>query len=160
MVDTHEFASHCHELLSVLGRARTRRMFGGHGIYVDDLFIALIINEVLYLKADELARPAFESAGGQPFSYATATGNRTVLAYWTAPDDAMESPPQMLPWARLAMASALRAAAAKKPAAPRKPSAKTLRAKPGTGAKTPAKRPGDAGAKPVAKRAAKSAGKS
>mgnify|MGYP000287609516 CR=1 FL=1 len=30
------------ELLAPLGRARARRMFGGHGLYVDDLFVAIV----------------------------------------------------------------------------------------------------------------------
>jgi DNA transformation protein and related proteins len=112
--------AHCLELLTALGPARSRRMFGGHGLYVGEHFIALIADETLYLKADERARPAFEAAGSRPFSYTAAGGRRAVLAYWSAPDEAMESPAQMLPWARQALDSALRAAAAKRSAVPRK----------------------------------------
>ncbi|WP_088282471.1 TfoX/Sxy family protein [Ideonella sp. A 288] len=116
MSSSAEFVAHCMDLLAAQGRPRARRMFGGHGLYIDDLFVALIIEERLYLKADEQARPAFEQAGSEPFGYATRNGRRTVLAYWSVPDDAMESPALMQPWARLAMASALRAANAKHPA--------------------------------------------
>jgi DNA transformation protein len=114
-----EFVTHCLELLGALGKPRARRMFGGHGLYVDERFIALIINDTLYLKADDETRPRFEAAGSVPFDYATRDGQRVVMAYWAAPQEAMESPALMLPWARLAMASALRAAASKRPAAPR-----------------------------------------
>ena len=114
-----EFVTHCLELLAPLGLARAKRMFGGHGIYVDERFIALIVNDTLYLKADDETRPRFEAAGSVPFDYATRDGQRVVMAYWAAPQDAMESPSLMLPWARLAMASALRAAASKRPAAAR-----------------------------------------
>ena len=114
-----EFVTHCLELLGALGPARARRMFGGHGLYVDERFIALIIGETLYLKTDDATRPRFEAAGSVPFDYATRDGQRVVMAYWAAPQDAMESPALMLPWARLAMASALRAAASKRPAAAR-----------------------------------------
>ena len=34
-----DLRDHCLELLAPLGRVRSRRMFGGHGLYVDDLFI-------------------------------------------------------------------------------------------------------------------------
>lgn len=102
-------------------------MFGGHGLYIDQLFVALIANDMLYLKADAAARPMFEAAGCRHFSYTSAGVSRTVMAWWSAPDDAMESPAQMLPWARLAMASALRAAAAKRPTLARKPRATTSR---------------------------------
>ncbi|MBX3621474.1 MAG: TfoX/Sxy family protein [Rhizobacter sp.] len=138
MSSSPEFAAHCLELLHPLGPARSRRMFGGHGFYVDDVFIAIASGDRLYLKADDLTRPRFEAAGCEPFSYAGADDHVTVLSYWTAPDDAMESPMLMQPWARLAMEAALRArnarpaprkktpgrvsparAAAKKPAGPR-----------------------------------------
>ena len=114
-----EFVTHCLELLGALGPARARRMFGGHGLYVDERFLALIVNDTLYLKCDDETRPRFEAAGSVPFDYATREGQRVVMAYWAAPQEAMESPALMLPWARLAMASALRAAASKRPAAAR-----------------------------------------
>ena len=63
------FAAHCLELLAPLGAVRARRMFGGHGLYVDALFIALIADDRLYLKADADSRPLFERAGCAPFAY-------------------------------------------------------------------------------------------
>jgi DNA transformation protein len=53
-----------------LGRVvpvRTRRMFGGVGIYSGDLFFALIDDDVLYFKADDENRPDFQAAGMEPF---------------------------------------------------------------------------------------------
>jgi len=118
-----ELADHCLELLSPLGAARARRMFGGQGIYVDDLFIAVIADDRIYLKTDAHTRPAFEAAGCEPFIYDKAR-KKVALGYWSAPADAIDSPAQMQPWARLAIEAALRARAAKAPAARRKPSAK------------------------------------
>ena len=129
MVLADAFVAHCLELLSALGPARARRMFGGHGLYIDQLFVALIANDMLYLKADAAARPMFEAAGCQHFSYTSAGVSRTVMAWWSAPDDAMESPEQMLPWARLAMASALRAAATKRPTPAHNPRATSSRSR-------------------------------
>lgn len=106
--------AHCTELLSALGPVRISRMFGGNGVYVDGLFLALIARDTLFLKSDESSRQAFEAAGCRPFSFETGRGARAVLSYWSAPDEAMESPAAMQPWARLAMATALRAAAAKR----------------------------------------------
>lgn len=112
-----ELVAHCLELFAPLGSVRTRRMFGGHGFYVDELFIALIAGERLYLKVDATSLPLFEAAGCQPFVY-EAAGNRQVsVNYFSAPDDAMESPPLMEPWARQALSAALRARAAKPRAA-------------------------------------------
>jgi DNA transformation protein and related proteins len=36
------FVDHCAELLAPLGAVRVKRMFGGWGLYVDDIFLALI----------------------------------------------------------------------------------------------------------------------
>ena len=120
---TSELVDHCLELLAPLGSTRVRRMFGGHGFYIDDLFVALIAGERLYLKVDAQTRPLFEAAGCVPFVY-DASGKSVSLGYFSAPDDAMESAPLMQPWARLALAAALRARALKPPARPPKPQAK------------------------------------
>jgi DNA transformation protein len=104
------FVAWCVELLSPLGTVRAKAMFGGHGLYVDERFVAIVADEVLYLKADALTSPAFAAAGSAPFSY-TAGGRTTTMSYWRAPADAMESPGAMLPWGRLALEAATRAAA-------------------------------------------------
>ena len=103
---------HCTELLAPLGTVRAKRMFGGHGLYLDELFVALIAFERLYLKADDTTRERFRAAGCEPFVY-DANGKSVSLGYWTAPPEAMESPALMQPWARLALEAALRARAAK-----------------------------------------------
>ena len=107
-----DFAAYCVELLTALGSARARRMFGGHGLYVDDLFVAIVIGGRLYLKVDAQTRPQFEAAGCTPFLYAKAE-QAVAMSYWSAPEEATESPALMLPWARLAQAAALRARAVK-----------------------------------------------
>lgn len=115
MVEPPALVAHCLELLAPLGRVRARRMFGGHGLYVDDLFVALIAFDRLYLKADAQTRPRFEAAGCVPFVY-DGQGKAVTMGYFTAPEDAMESPAYMQPWGRLALDAALRAKAARKPA--------------------------------------------
>ena len=122
---------HCLELLAPLGAVRARRMFGGHGLYCDDLFFALIASDRLFLKTDAVTQPAFAAAGGEPFVYDNQ-GKPVVMSYWTAPPAAMESAAEMQPWARLALAAALRARAAKPSAAPRKARAQAAQAQAGS----------------------------
>ena len=122
MNSTRDLIEHCLELLAPLGQPRARRMFGGHGLYVDDVFVAIIAAERLYLKVDAQTRPRFEAAGCDAFVY-DAKGRAISLGYFCAPDDAMDSPALMQPWARMALAAALRARAAKPSAARRKPAA-------------------------------------
>lgn len=125
------FTDLCVELLSPLGPVRTRAMFGGRGFYIDGLFAALIADGQLFLKTDDVTRERFVAAGCVPFSFLTKAGERTVTGYYRAPEEALESPPLMLPWARLAFEAALRAAdaKAKKPATGRKSAAKKAPAK-------------------------------
>jgi DNA transformation protein len=132
----NEFVAHCLELLGSVGTARSRRMFGGHGFYVDDLFIGLIAYERLYLKADAFTRASFEAAACLPFVYDGA-GKSVTMAYFSAPEEAMESPSLMQPWARLALAAALRARAAKPPARPARAQAKVRKGSARTAPKKP-----------------------
>lgn len=94
------------------GQIRARRMFGGHGVYVSDLFCALIENDVLYLKTDALNRAAFLARGLQPFTY-RKQGEDLALSYYQAPAEALEDGDELADWLDLAAAAARRAVAAK-----------------------------------------------
>jgi len=109
------FVDHCLELLAPLGATRARRMFSGYGLYIDELCVALILRDTtMYLKVDDTSRDAFVAAGCKPFTYEMKkSGEIKSLGYFTAPDEAMESPAEMLPWARRALAAAIAARAAK-----------------------------------------------
>ena len=125
-----DFSDYCCELLSALGPCVARRMFGGYGISCGGFNVALIINDLLYLKADAESKEVFQAKGGTPFQY-EREGKLMALGYWTVPSEAMDSPRLMEPWARLAMDAALRAKT--KPKAKPKPMAKskpTTKAKP------------------------------
>jgi DNA transformation protein len=124
------FVDHCLELLSPLGSTRAARMFGGHGLYIDDLCMALVFRDALYLKVNEANRAAFEAAHCKPFVYETKNGEKGSLSYFTAPEEAMESPHEMIPWARRALEAAV---AARTKSAPKRK--KPLAAKPGKAAK-------------------------
>ena len=154
------FVSHCLELLSPLGRTSSRRMFGGHALYIDGLCMALIIQDTLYLKVDDTHRALFERAGCKPFTYTTKKMDIHSLGYCTAPDEAMESPAEMLPWARHALAAAV-AKRAKAPPAKKKAAAAKVPATKAAASKAPAKKVAaktaparKPAAKPIAKKVA------
>ena len=132
MTRDDDFAWH-RELLAALGRIDVRRMFGGAGLYADGRIVALVVEDVLYLKTDDASRDRFRDAGGRPFAYA-GKGRTVETSYWTPPDDALDSGDAMAPWARLAREAALRA-----------------EAKAATRKKSTTKRAKKAPAKPVAK---------
>jgi DNA transformation protein and related proteins len=95
-------------VLDQLSRAipgiRSRAMFGGVGIYAGDLFFALIADDVLYFKVDESTRPDFEARGMGPFRPFGDEGG--TMKYYQLPEDLLEDPDALRPWAEKAVAIA------------------------------------------------------
>jgi DNA transformation protein len=140
-----DFLDYVMELFGPFGTVSARRMFGGHGVYLDGLMFAILSGNTLYLTADEMNRIEFEQAGCEMFGYARK-GRRATLGFYGAPEDAMESPELMLPWARSAYAAALRANAKKQAAGQAQAARKLAQAKLEEAARTqkqarPAKKP-------------------
>lgn len=103
-----ESVAHACELFAPLGAIRARAMFGGWGFYCDELFFAILADETLYLKADAESAETFRQAGGEPFRFSYKDGRTETMNYWTLPGEALDSPAEMLPWGRLALAAAVR----------------------------------------------------
>ena len=114
MAVTSAYADMVAELFAPLGETRWKRMFGGAGVYANDLMFALIADDVLYLKADEENAARFDAEGLEAFSYEMKDGKRGVMAYRRAPDDVFDDPDAAQEWGRLGYDAALRAAAKKK----------------------------------------------
>ncbi len=103
-----DFAVHVVDLLQGLGPVTFRRMFGGHGIFLDGLMFGLIDGNTLYFKADSESKQAFVDLGLEPFTY-IRQGQVLSLSYYQAPDEALEDIQEMLRWGNLGFACALRA---------------------------------------------------
>ena len=101
------------EQLEGCGVISTRRMFGGVGIYCGDTFFALIDNDILYLKVDDITRPEFERAGSGPFK--PYGDDRETMQYYNVPTSVLEDAAELTRWGRKALEAAQR-----KKAAPRK----------------------------------------
>lgn len=98
------------EMFQSLGPVTIRRMFGGKGIYVGDLIVALEVDGEVLLKADEVTIPEFELSGSQQWTYVgRKTGAPLKMPYWSIPEDAFDDPDLMAGWVRLALEAALRA---------------------------------------------------
>jgi DNA transformation protein len=106
---TPGFIEFLKDQLADLGPVTVRRMFGGAGIYHDGVMFALVAEETLYFKADELTKADFEAEGLGPFVYAGRNGANIVMSYWRAPERCLDDPQEMVEWARTGMESALRA---------------------------------------------------
>jgi DNA transformation protein len=106
------------ELLEPQGRVSVRRMFGGHGLYLDGVFVAIVDEGRPYFKADAQSQGDFAQAGGEPFVF-ESRGKRIETSYWSVPESAFDSAEEMRPWAQRALAAARR-----KPLTPKKPSSR------------------------------------
>jgi len=102
-----EFVDFLHEVFADFGRIDARRMFGGWGIYHDNLMFALVYDEVLYLKADPETAASFEGLGSSRFEY-SKDGQIVRLSYYSAPAEIFDDPEQARTWATRAYAAALR----------------------------------------------------
>ena len=98
-------------VLDQLGRTtpaiRARSMFGGVGIYAADLFFALLDDDTLYFKVDDVTRPRFEERGMAPFRPFGEAGE--VMQYYEVPADVLEDPSELGTWVEAAIAVARRA---------------------------------------------------
>jgi DNA transformation protein len=96
------------DLFHGLGSIRTKRMFGGHGVYADEVFFAWVVRDVLYLKGDEITAPHFAERGLSRFEY-VKDGKVMTMAFYQAPAEVLEDPDEALRWGRYAIEASLRA---------------------------------------------------
>lgn len=102
-----EFVDNLVEVLQPFGQVQVRRMFGGYGVYHDNLMFGLVADDVLYLKADEQSAGVFSGLGLPQFEYDKA-GKKVKMTYYMAPEAIFDDPEQALDWARRAFDAALR----------------------------------------------------
>jgi DNA transformation protein len=112
-----EFAK---ETFEPFGAIQARKMFGGAGLYCDDLFFAIIAGDAVYFKADDATRSEFENAGLEAFTYEMRDGSLASMSYYGAPDDIYDDGDALKRWTTLALDAASRAAKLKKKPAKKK----------------------------------------
>jgi len=101
------------EIFRALGPVQIKRMFGGQGVYRDELMFALVASGELYLKTDDQSVDFFRNAGSRPFSYETKDGSKTLTSYWLMPESALDDPDEAAELGSMAVAAARRKAAGK-----------------------------------------------
>lgn len=95
--------------LAFLGEVHDRRMFGGHGLYLDGLFFGLIDGKegLLYLRTDDTMSDEREAAGAWLFEPVKGKG---TMNYAAVPDTVLHDAARLEAWC----ARALRIAQLKK----------------------------------------------
>lgn len=105
-----EFVAYLGEVFRSFGEVRSKRMFGGYGLYHQDVMIGLIAEDTLYLKVDAETAPAFSEAGSVPFEY-TKNRKKMKMSFFSAPEQIFDDEEQAKRWAEMAYGAALRSKA-------------------------------------------------
>ena len=101
------------EQLAPLGEISSRAMFGGHCLYCDAVVFALVANNAMFLKADDVNRAAYENRGLKPFR--PFEDQNAVMSYYEAPPEIFEDSEAMQTWCGGSVEAGRRAQAKKKP---------------------------------------------
>jgi DNA transformation protein len=97
------------DLFQAVGPVTIKRMFGGKGIYVDGMIIAIDLRDEVRLKGDAEAAALYEAAGCRQWTYTHKTSKKPVsMPYWTIPEEAFDDPDEAAKWARVALGAAVR----------------------------------------------------
>jgi DNA transformation protein len=105
-----QFADSLLEVFEPMGRVTLKRMFGGHGLFLDGRMFALVAKDTLYLKSDAENVEHFDERQLPPFSY-TRAGTLTPTSYRQAPEEVFEDREAAALWGGRAFEAALRSGA-------------------------------------------------
>lgn len=94
------------EQLAALPALSTRRMFGGIGLYSGEWFFALIDDDVLFFKVDDVNRADYVSRRMKAFM---PFPDRPSLGYFQVPAEVIEEAEELARWARRSVEVAQRA---------------------------------------------------
>jgi DNA transformation protein len=116
------------DLFAPFGKIAVRRMFGGEGLYRDNVMFGFVFGERIYLKTNDEGRPAFIAESCVPFVYPMKKGDIISQNYYALPDRLYDDPDELAEWARKALAVARTKSAVKaKLKVVKKPAAKKKR---------------------------------
>ncbi|MDN7999245.1 TfoX/Sxy family protein [Burkholderia multivorans] len=93
--------------LSSLGALTVTRLFGGAALRLDGVMFGFVARGSLFLRVDDVNRPAFVAAGMGPFSYAGRTRTVALDGYYETPADVLEDAGALFDWCRSAYRAAL-----------------------------------------------------
>lgn len=97
-------------LLEQLGRVRAvraKRMFGGLGLYSEDIFFGVVDNDTTFFRTGDSNRSDFESRGMKPFQ--PMGPDTKPMAYHEVPADVLEDVELLRDWMTKAVLEAVAA---------------------------------------------------
>ena len=88
---------------AALGDITSRPLFGGVGLYWNNVIFAIVFGEKLYLKVDEQSRDDFVRKGMGPFR---PNERQTLKSYYEVPPDVVTETENLLSWVKEAIRAA------------------------------------------------------
>ncbi len=88
--------------MASLPEVTSRRMFGGHGLYLGEEFFGMVWRGRVWFRTDARSRPEYRALGAVPIPFGDPGGEK---CYWSVPEDVLEDPPRLVAWARAAAAT-------------------------------------------------------
>ena len=104
MAVSAEFRAFVEDQIGRVAPVRSRRMFGGVGLYSGDRFFGVVDDDVLYFKVDDETRPRYASRRMRPFNPMGTPMN----GYWQVPADVLEDAGELRTWVEEAIGVAER----------------------------------------------------
>lgn len=106
MAISSDYLNYVLDQLSSLEELRSRRMFGGYGLYRGDVFFGIISKDALYFKVGAGNLADYQARGMRPFS-PYADRPQVSLSYFEVPAEVLEDADECREWARRAIAAAM-----------------------------------------------------
>ena len=106
MIKNSHYIDYILDLLLPLGNIKAKKMFGGYGIYKDNIFFALVIDNILYFKVGDNNRSQYDSFDSKPFSYEGKNKKIVTMSYWEVPIDILEDNTKLTQWVQHAVRAA------------------------------------------------------
>jgi DNA transformation protein and related proteins len=119
---TPSYRDYVADQLAALRGLVVKRMFGGVGLYCEQLMFGVTDDDVVYLRVDDETRPVFVKRGMPALR---PVRNKVSENYFALPEDVLVDSEELMRWAKRAIraagsptAAAARKQAARKPARP------------------------------------------
>lgn len=85
-------------MLEDFGPVRAKAMFGGYGIYKNEVMFPIVVDDTLYIKADNNSRELFDKISLSRFSY-IKNNKACFMSYYRIPDEVIDRMELLNYWA-------------------------------------------------------------
>lgn len=104
MTVSQDYLAHTVERLANVVPVSYRRIFNGYGVYHQGVQFAIIVNDHLYFRADEMSRALYQAKGMLPFQPGSL--ERSESSFYQLPNEVLENTAELMYWMRTAVEAA------------------------------------------------------